>query len=99
MVVVDFRHTILVLYCAAIMSAHDSVQDLARLLKRGGLGSIFAAVLEAAKPLRVLGAQAAFIIGPIFGGDSGTLSKLGEVLEDPEAFAILVDELRDGESV
>ncbi|MGD8553753.1 MAG: hypothetical protein PVG02_08830, partial [Anaerolineales bacterium] len=90
--------TILVLYCAAMMSERDSVHDVARLLKRGGLGSVFAAVLEAGGPLRVLGAQAAFMFDPLLGGDAGTLTRFGEILEDPEAFADLISVLRDEDS-
>jgi hypothetical protein len=93
--VAHFRHTILVLYCAAMMSKRDSVRDLARLLKRGGLGSIFAAVLEAGGPLRVLGAQAAFLFDPLFGGGEGALARFGEILEDPEAFRDLISVLRE----
>jgi hypothetical protein len=96
--VADFRHTILVLYCAAMMSSRDSVHEIARLLKRGGLGSIFAVMLEAAGPLRVLGAQAAFIFDPLFGGQSSALTQFGEILEDPEAFDILISTLKDGTS-
>lgn len=95
--VADFRGSAHVLYCAAIMSAYDSVHNVARLLKRGGLGTIVAAMLEAARPLHVLGAQAAFIIDPFFGGDEGALSQFGHVLEDPEAFADLISVLRDEE--
>ena len=91
----DFRHTILVLYCAAMMSSRDSVPEIARLLKRGGLGSWFAALLEAGGPLRVLGAQAAFMFNPLLSGQSGVLTQFGEILEDPEAFADLISILRD----
>lgn len=78
-----------------MMMANNSVQDVARFLKRGGFASIFATMLEAAQPLRVLGAQAAFIFDPLLGGDSGALTLFGEVLEDPEAFANLIDVLRN----
>jgi hypothetical protein len=98
MVVADFRHTLLVLYCAAMMSSRESVPEIARLLKRGGLGSIVAAMLEAASPLRVLGAQAAFIFDPLFSGHSKALTQFGEILEDPEAFEILISTLKDGTS-
>ncbi len=78
-----------------MMSRHDSVRDVARLIKRGGFGSIFAAVLEAGGPLRVLGAQAAFLFDPLFSGRSGALTKFGEILEDPEAFEDLIEVLKD----
>jgi hypothetical protein len=71
------------------------VQNVARSLKRGGLGPIIATLLEASRPLRVLGAQAAFIFDPLFGGDSGALMRFGEILEDPEAFADLIRVLRE----
>ncbi len=77
------------------MSTHDSVQDVVRLMKRGGFGSLFAAVLEAGGPLRVLGAQAAFFCDPLFSASSGTLTKLGEILEDPEAYKDLLEALKD----
>lgn len=77
------------------MSTHESVRDVARLMKRGGFGFVFATLLEAGGPLRVLGAQAAFLLDPLFSGRSGALTMLGEILEDAEAYELLVDELRD----
>lgn len=74
---------------------HDSVQDVAQLLKRGGLGWIVATALEAGGPLRMLGAQAAFMFDPLLSGESGVLTKFGEILEDPEAYSDLISILRE----
>jgi hypothetical protein len=64
-------------------------------MKRGGFGSLVAAVLEAGGPLRVIGAQAAFLFNPLFSGRSGTLTTFGEILEDAEAYQDLIEALRD----
>jgi hypothetical protein len=67
-------------------------QDLARKLRATGMGGILAILLEAAGPLTVIGAQAAYLADPLFGGLD--LHELGRVLEDPQQVSELVDELR-----
>lgn len=77
------------------MEAHETARDVARVIKRGGFGSIVAAFLEAASPLRVLGAQFAFVFDPLLGGRDRALLRFGQVLEDDEAFSVLLDDLKD----
>jgi hypothetical protein len=67
-------------------------QDLGRKLRATGMGGILAVLLEAAGPLTVLGAQAAYIADPLFDGLG--LGELGRILEDPGQVSELVDELR-----
>lgn len=68
------------------------VQDLARKLRATGMGGILAVLLEAAGPLSVIGAQAAYLAEPLFGALD--LGELGRVLEDPQQVNDLVEELR-----
>jgi hypothetical protein len=70
----------------------NMTQDLARKLRATGMGGILAVLLEAAGPLTVIGAQAAYLADPLFGGLD--LVELGRVLEDPQQVSELVDELR-----
>ena len=67
-------------------------QDLARKLRATGMGGILAVLLEAAGPLTVIGAQAAYFVEPLIGGDD--LRTLGRVLEDPQQVRALIDDLR-----
>ncbi len=67
-------------------------QDLARKLRATGMGGILAVLLEAAGPLTVIGAQAAYFADPLFGALD--LDELGRVLEDPQQVSDLVEELR-----
>lgn len=68
------------------------IQDLARKLRATGMGGILAVLLEAAGPLTVIGAQAAYFAEPLFG--AAELRALGRVLEDPQQVRQLIDELR-----
>jgi hypothetical protein len=67
-------------------------QDLARKLRATGMGGILAVLLEAAGPLTMIGAQAAYLADPLFDGLG--LGELGRVLEDPQRVSELVGELR-----
>ena len=71
---------------------HDLTEDLARKLRRTGMGGVAAMLLEAAGPLTLIGAQAAYIVEPLFGGEE--LHDIGRVLEDPEKVRRLIDQLR-----
>jgi hypothetical protein len=67
-------------------------QDLVRKLRATGMGGLLAVLLEAAGPLTILGAQAAYLADPLLDGLG--LGELGRVLEDPQRVSELVDELR-----
>jgi hypothetical protein len=71
---------------------HDLTEDLARKLRRTGMGGVAAVLLEAAGPLALIGAQAAYIVEPLFGGEE--LHSIGRVLEDPKKVRLLIDQLR-----
>ncbi len=82
------------LYCAAMV---DRQKILARLIAQyggTGLGNILATFLDAAGPLALLGAQAAYALEPLLG--SGW-SDLGVALEDPDRLSWLIEALRTGE--
>jgi hypothetical protein len=70
----------------------NMTQDLARKLRATGMGGILAVLLEAAGPLTVIGAQAAYLADPLFGALD--LDALGRVLEDPQQVSDLVENLR-----
>lgn len=67
-------------------------QDLARKLRATGMGGILAVLLETAGPLTVIGAQAAYFVEPLLGGED--IRALGHVLEDPRQVRALIDDLR-----
>ncbi|MGD8814089.1 MAG: hypothetical protein PVI78_06390 [Anaerolineales bacterium] len=64
-------------------------------LQEMGLSDFIAAVLEAAGPLAILGAQAIFMIEPLVSTPGGRLGELAQKLEDPVQVEGLVKRLRD----
>lgn len=67
-------------------------KDLARKLRATGMGGMLAVLLEAAGPLTVIGAQAAYFAEPLFGGSD--MRALAQLLEDPQKVRALIEELR-----
>jgi hypothetical protein len=59
------------------------------------MGGVLAVLLEAAGPLTVVGAQAAYFAEPLLGGID--MRALGRVLEDPQQVSELIEELRSAE--
>lgn len=61
-------------------------------LRRAGLQSAAADVLEALGPLTILGAQFGYLADPFFGGK---LEPYGKLLDDPSQVQRLIAELRE----
>jgi hypothetical protein len=72
-------------------------ERVARWLQRVGLNQPVAFLLEAIGPLAFLGAQAAFLIEPIFGVSNNPMGDLARLLEDPIQVSELVERLRTEE--
>jgi hypothetical protein len=73
-------------------------RQIARWLKGQGLQGIAAFLLEVGRPFAVLGAQAAYIVEPLFGNRRGLFQDLAHILEDPEQIDALMDQLHNIES-
>lgn len=82
------------LYCAAMEQSKDSTERVARWLRRSGLEGVAAFILEAAGPLVVIGAQAAYLIEPLFGSPDSPLGDFARVMEDPGMTSALIEQLR-----
>ena len=63
-------------------------------LRRVGLNEYAAFLLEAIGPFAFLGAQAAFLVEPLFGPSDNPVSDLARLLEDPTQVSALVERLR-----
>ena len=70
------------LYCATVECMSQIREDLVQRLRRTGLGSVAAALLEGFAPLAPLGAQGLFLLQPLFGGGE-TWQAVAKALEDP----------------
>lgn len=70
-----------------------ATSQLVAWLRRAGLGSLAADLLEAAGPLSAVGAQFSYFIDPFF---NGGLERFGRLLEDPDEVRAFVQELRQG---
>jgi hypothetical protein len=84
------------LYCAAMVDRQDVSARLIALLGGTGLGSILAAILDAAGPLAPIGAQAIYTLEPFLGGEGYDWSDFGRTLEDPEGLDQFIRGLRFG---
>jgi hypothetical protein len=71
-------------------------ERFAHQLNRVGMGKLAAFLLDAAGPLTLFGAQALFMMEPLFGGFNNPIGDLARVLEDPEQVSELVECLREG---
>ena len=69
-------------------------ERVARWLQRVGLNQPAAFLLEAIGPLAFLGAQAAFLVEPMFGVSNNPIGDLARLLEDPTQVSELVERLR-----
>lgn len=76
----------------------DFTLDYARKIQRLGLGDLTIALIDAFKPLAIIGAQVVYLLDPFVGASDGRLVTLGRILEDPEQTAILLDHLREEET-
>lgn len=68
--------------------------NLVNELKKLGIGSLIADLLEMGKPLGVVGAQLIYMFEPMTGDRSKEVRELGQSLEDPQRFQDLINELR-----
>jgi hypothetical protein len=71
-------------------------ERFAHQLKRVGMGKLAALLLDAAGPLTLFGAQALFMMDPLFGAFNSSVGDLARLLEDPEQISELVEYLREG---
>ena len=69
-------------------------ERVARWLQRVGLNQPVAFLLEAIGPLAFIGAQAAFLVEPMFGVSNNPIGDLARLLEDPTQVSELVKRLR-----
>jgi len=72
-------------------------RQIARWLNNQGLQGVAAFLLEVGRPFSVLGAQAAYIVEPLFGSRKGLFQDLARLLEDPEQIDALMDQLNNRE--
>jgi hypothetical protein len=83
----------------AILRAMDAQRQFSdrmiEWLQALGLAEFAAAVLEAAGPLNILGAQAIFMIEPLVSAPRSALGELAQELEDPLRVEDLVRRLRE----
>jgi hypothetical protein len=63
-------------------------------LRKAGVGEPAAWLIEAFEPLAILGAQAMYILAPLFPSQHNLIGLAG-MLEDPDRRATLVDHLQD----
>lgn len=75
----------------------DFTLDYARKIRRLGLGNFTIALIDALKPLAIVGAQVVYVLDPFVGASDGRLVTFGQILEDPDQTAILLDHLREEE--
>jgi predicted membrane protein len=73
------------------------VERVAGWLRRVGLDSLAAFLFEAAGPLTILGAQAAYLVEPFMGEAGAPIQDLAQILEDPDQVTELVERLRQME--
>lgn len=59
-------------------------------LRRARLDGLAVVLLEAFNPWTALGAQAAYLLEPIFGFSDGRLREVARLLEDPDQVADLI---------
>ncbi len=83
--------------CAILreVNRHSPIAEaLAVKLRAAGLDGIAFALLEGVAPLAWVGAQAAYLAEPFFGGSGGRLGEVARLLEDPAKLGDLLDDLR-----
>jgi len=71
---------------------------IAQRLREHDLHEWIGVLLSAARPLAVLGAQAAYILEPLVGGRNGWLRDFAILLEDPHELDALLDRLHEEDS-
>lgn len=71
---------------------------IAQRLREHGLHQLAGVLLSAARPLAVLGAQAAYFLEPLVGGREGWLRDFAILLEDPQELNELIDQLQAEDS-
>jgi hypothetical protein len=76
----------------------DFTLDYARKIRRLGLGNFTIALIDALKPLAIIGAQVVYALDPFVGASDDRLVTFGRILEDPEQTAIFLDHLREEET-
>jgi hypothetical protein len=69
----------------------DRIADWLRALKLQDAAVI---LLETAGPFKILGAQLAYLLEPLFGGSDGLVRDFAVVLEKPEEYLRLLECLR-----
>jgi hypothetical protein len=72
-----------------------NTRKIARWLNNQGLQGIAAFLLEVGKPFSVLGAQAAYIAEPLFGGRRKLFQDFARFLEDSEQIDTFMDQLNE----
>jgi hypothetical protein len=85
------------LYCAAMVDRQDALTRLIARIGGTGLGNILAAILDAAGPIALIGAQAIYALDPLLSAKGSDWNELGQALEDPESLEELIKALRGGE--
>jgi hypothetical protein len=76
------------------------ISEVARALRRFGLGGLAATLLGDGGPLPFLGAQALYFSAPVLGAfaPQGQVENLAALLEDPKSMQTLVSELKQSEA-
>lgn len=85
--------------CAILRVMTNEAVDSKRIadwLRERNLNEIAAFFIEATKPLNSLGAQAAYLVAPLVGGQNGPLHDLACILEDPDQVSNFVGHLKRG---
>ena len=70
------------LYCAAMAKMEPATIELRDLIKKYRAESLAMLLLDAGKPLMILGSQAAYMLQPFTGTVGDRMVRFGDVLED-----------------
>ena len=91
------ERAMVMLYCAAMNRMDETSLKIAERLNSSGLGTLSILILDAFKPLGVLGAQLIYFLEPFFGSSRKSLNDLGRIIEDPDETDRLLAYLRQEE--
>jgi hypothetical protein len=81
------------LYCAAMAEMEPATIELRDLIKKYRAESLAMLLLDAGKPLVILGSQAAYMLQPFTGAVGDRIVRFGDVLEDPTELEQLIASL------
>ena len=93
-----WRIWVVMLYCAAMVKMDPATIELRDLIKKYRAESWALLFMDAARPLVVLGSQAAYMLQPFTGAVGDRMVRFGGVLEDPTQLEQLIASLGSAEA-